>query len=192
MITYAPEVDRITIPQGLLRLFKQHMRVTFDTDDQIIVWKLQTAIDLIERLTQFHIFKRTAEWTPTLQASTVSPFYPFEAGTLGYPLPARPITAWTAADENDVDITADFTIMGGDPIDPASRAYLTTTTTATNPIVALTIGYAYPMDMPPSLVDVAMKIAAYLYEFREQQNVPGVDVVGYSNSLLSGFWMPRC
>jgi len=46
--------------------------------------------------------------------------------------------------------------------------------------------------MPPSLIDIVLRIAAYLYEWREVQNVPGVDNVGYANSLLTGFWVPRC
>jgi hypothetical protein len=181
-------IDRTTLPWSLLPLAKAHMRVTFDDDDQIIVFKLQHAIDLFERLTQFSVFKATYQWGPTLATGVEG----LEANTLGALVPLNRASSFTAKDEHAVDITAQYLLTGASGLDPISPQYLTTVVGGVSPSVTLTAGYAYPSEMPPSLIDIVLRIASYLYEWREVQNVPGVDNVAYANSLLSGFWVPRC
>lgn len=192
MISYGAGINRYKIPWQLLTLAKQHMRVTFADDDQIIVWKLTTAIDQIERQTGHFMFERTATWTPTLVTHDYPAAYNIPAGTIGLAIPVGPVASFIALDPSDVDVSSDFLIYGQDPIDPAARAYLTTTTALTTPKVTLTLGYPEASDIPPGLVDLVLKVAAYLYEFREQQNMPGMDGSSYSNTLISGFWRPRC
>ena len=184
--------NRVQLPQELLSLAKDHMRVTFDDDDRIIVHKLAHAIDLFEKLTQFTVFATEWTWEPgALPAAPTD--LGLEAGSVALPVPVVRVGSFTAKDEADADVTGTYYLTGDtdpDSISPQSLAAASGSTT--QPTVTLKAGYAAAGEMPPMIVDIILRIVAYLYEFREVQNVPGVDNVAYANSLLAHYWVPRC
>jgi len=185
-------VDRRTIPQELLSLAKDHMRVTEPDDDRIIVHKLAASIDIIERLTGFGIFRAEWEWTPgTLGAADTALGLP--SGSVAEAFPVLRVGEWSAKDDADVDISDDYTVIGdGDP-EAITPQYLSAAASSdVEPIVGAVTGFATASDVPPMILDTILRLTAYLFEFREIQNVPGVDNVAYANSLITHWWVPRC
>lgn len=180
-------IDRITLPQAMLPLTKLHMRVNFDDDDQIIVHKLAHAINLFEMLTQFSVSKATYTWTPGIVAPLDADGLPVDAGRC----PVMRVGSFTAKD-GATDISSQYSIYGDTMPDSIAPQYLIGPSGSNiSPSVSLTVGYPTIGDMPPSIIDIAMRIAGYLYEWREVQNVPGIDGVAYANSLLTNWWIPR-
>lgn len=180
-------VDRVTLPQAMLTLAKLQMRVTFDDDDQLIVHKLAHAINLFETLTQFAVSKAIYTWTPGAMTPLSSDGLPTDSGLI----PVMRVSSFTAKDAANVDVTTQLALYGDTLPHSIAPQYLTGPSTIT-PTVSLTVGYAQLADVPPMIIDIVMRIAAYLYEWREVQNVPGVDGVAYANSLLTNYWIPRC
>jgi hypothetical protein len=181
-------IDRITLPQAMLPLTKAHLRVSFDDDDQIIVHKLTSAISLFEMLTQFSVSQAVYAWTPGIVAPLDSTGLPADAGKL----PVMRVGSFTAKDSVNVDVTPQYSIYGDTLPDSIAPQYLIGPSGSNSgPTVSLTVGFPTMGDMPPTIIDIAMRIAGYLYEWREVQNVPGVDGVAYANSLLTNWWIPR-
>lgn len=181
-------IDRVTLPQAMLTLAKLHMRVTFDDDDQIIVHKLSHAINLFELLTQFSVSKAVYTWTPGVIGGLDSLGAPVETAKC----PVMRVGSFTAKDDAQVDISANYELYGDTMPDSIAPQYLLGPSGSNvSPTVSLTVGYPTLGDMPPTIVDIAMRIAGYLYEWREVQNVPGIDGVAYANSLLTNWWIPR-
>jgi uncharacterized phiE125 gp8 family phage protein len=173
-------IDRTTLPQAMLSLAKQQMRVDHDEDDQIIVHKLAHAINLVELVTSFSVSKAVWTWTPGVLNGESEQ------------IPVMRVSSWTAKDGNGVDITSSYALEGDINPDSIALQYLTGPTGSTvEPTVTLNTGFATLNDMPPAMLDVILRIAAYLYEWREIQNIPGVDGVAYANSLITNWWIPR-
>lgn len=184
-------IDRTTLPWSLLRLAKANMRITFDDDDQIIVHKLSHAIDLFERLSGFSVFRAQYDWAPgTLEAAPEA--LGLTAGSVAGLLPVRRASAWQAYDSGAVEITSQLGLWGDSNPDSIGEQYLTGASGAAAANVKLTVGYRYASELPPGIIDIVLRIASYLFEWREVQNVPGVDSVAYANSLMTGYWVPRC
>ena len=184
--------NRVQLPQELLSLAKAQMRVTFDEDDRIIVHKLAHAIDLFEKLTMFSVFPAEWSWMPDGWAAAPTDLG-LETGWLALPCPVVRVASFSAKDEADANTTGDYTLTGYTDPDSISPQYLGTAASPSGgSIITLNVGYAAAGEMPPTIIDIVLRIVAYLYEFREVQNVPGVDNVAYANSLLAHYWIPRC
>lgn len=183
-------IDRVQIPWELLSLAKDHMRNQWEDDDRIIVHKLTHAIDLFEKLTQFRVFLSTWEWLPGQLPAAPPPDLP--VGAVASLIPVCRVSTWSAKDGDGGDITASFALWGDSDPDSIAAQYLTAASNGIEPTVALTAGYAAAAEMSPMITDIVLRVATYLCEFREVQNVPGIDGVAYCNSLLSNWWIPRC
>jgi hypothetical protein len=139
-------------------------------------------------LTQFSVSKAVYAWTPGVVAGLDSSGMPVDAGKL----PVMRVSGFTAMD-GITNVTANYAIYGDTLPDSIAPQYLYgTASSSASPNVALTVGYPTMNDMPPMILDIVMRIAGYLFEWREVQNVPGVDGVAYANSILTNWWIPRC
>jgi uncharacterized phiE125 gp8 family phage protein len=176
-------VDRTTIPTALLPTFKAHCRVEFTRDDEYLTQALKRAFDVFERLTQFHVFGVSYNWTPDWPLS----------GKLELPL--QPVAKFVVTDADGNDISDDFEIVGVSGSDRMALQFLQPVAGASWPAagasVQLDIGYADPDDLPPGILDITFRIGSFLYENREMAVIGGVDVMPYANSLLTGYWVPR-
>jgi hypothetical protein len=171
-------IDRVTLPQALLSLTKLQLRVDYDSEDELIIHKLAHAINLFENISGFGVSKAVWTWTPGPVSDAIL-------------VPVMRVSAFTAKD-GVTDISANYTLSGDIHPEAISEQYFSGPSGSTvAPTVSLTTGFATSADLPPSITDVVMRIAAYLFEWREVQNVPGVDGVPYANSLLTNWWVPR-
>jgi hypothetical protein len=116
---------------------------------------------------------------------------PGAVGDDGTQIPVMRVSTFTVKD-GATDITASYSLDGDLNPDSIAPQYLTGPAGSTvAPSVSLTTGFASMADMPPSMLDIILRLAAYLYEWREVQNIPGVDGVPYANSLITNWWIPR-
>jgi hypothetical protein len=190
-------VNRVMLPQELLSLAKQHMRVDFDDDDQVIVHKLANAIATFERLTGFGVFPATWTWVPeTSDYATPPDPAPSNMiqGGLWATVPVMRVGAWSAVDSGNINVTSSYALHGSSGFESVDPQYLYGTVARTSSGLTTTLSTGYDaLDLvPPDITDIVLRIAGYLYEYREVQQVPGVDGVAYANTLLAGYWVPRC
>jgi hypothetical protein len=178
-------VDRTTLPAALLPTFKTHCRVEFTRDDQYLTQALQKAIDIFERLTEFHVFAVSYNWTPDWPTGS--------SGKLE--LPMQPFNDFAVTDAEDADISSDYEIVGEVGTERMARQWLQPVSGASWPAagawVQLDIGYKTVENIPPGIVDITFRIGSFLYENREMTAIGGVDVMPYANSFLTGYWVPR-
>lgn len=166
-------VDRTTLPGEMLAIAKTHMRVTFADDDAYIELCLSRAIDLYERHSGRLAFETVALWETPYSAQRLI-------------VPVIPVQSFTASDSEGNDVTAEYRIrsdyferVDGQPV-PAGLS------------VTLQCGYAAYADMPPSPVDIALRISAHFYENRESVTSYTLEQVPqWMNDLLLGNWIPR-
>jgi hypothetical protein len=188
-------IDRTTLPAALLPLAKQQMRVTFTDDDSLITFKLQHAIDLFERLTGYAVYRASWTWAPGTDEWIKPETAPADlTGSSWAPVPVMRTTAFAVKDSSNVDVSASFAVSGLGSVDSIAPqyAYPKVTGATAAPIFTLTAGFVDQATIAPSIVDIIIRIAAWLYEYREVQNVPGIDNVPYANSLITTWWAPRC
>lgn len=204
-------LDAMALPTEMLPLAKSHMRVLFSDDDDYITRLLSGTIDLFERLTGFWVTASTITWVPDdsaggngsgggglLWGSCVS----CEAGICSSDgaspeLPFGPANAVTAKDKDGVDVSGNYLILGNQGTGQYTPQRLGMKQTGlvdqTAPIdFTFTVGFADLDALPPSLLNLILRMTAWLYEQREMAAMEGVDVMPYANSLLSGWWVPRC
>lgn len=101
-------------------------------------------------------------------------------------LPVVPVETFVAADAAGNDVTPEYRIRGdfferkdGAPV-PAGLS------------ITLTAGYAAMADLPPSVIDISFRVAAFYYENRESITSYGLEQVPqWINDLLLGNWVPR-
>lgn len=180
--------DRAALTEELLPLFKSHVRVEFDRDDDYLELVLSRAIDLFERLTEFRVFAAVYAWTPDFMVPGGQP----------EPFPIIPVGAWDAfAADGTTNIKDQFKFFGVTGIDnqvtPQLIQFLAGNTWAAGNAIEITVGFATMAELPPGVIDCAFRIGAHMYENREITSLTGVDQMnpGYFNSLLGGFWQPR-
>lgn len=192
-------IDRDTLSAALLPLAKSQMRVDFTRDDAYITSICSRAVDFFEKITELSVFPAEYDWTLT-DLPIVLPSWNRYAGSspqTGWKVPVQPISAWVATDAADDDVTADFTLWGQTTGDTFQQVFLGYTGTALagqayfgDFTISLQTGYD---DLPPpSMQDAILRMAAWLYENREMAGMPGTDMMSYFNTVLAGFWVPRC
>lgn len=177
-------VDRTTIPTALLTAFKTHCRVEFARDDQYLTQALVRALDVFERLTEFHVFSVTYDWHPDWPAG----------GTEKIEIPMQPVEDFVVNDADGNDISADYEIVGVIDSDQMARQWLQPVSGASWPtagMVKLDLGYSDAASLPPGITDIGFRVGAFLYENREMAAITAVDVMAYANSFISGYWVPR-
>jgi hypothetical protein len=206
--------DKTTIPTDLLDLMKSHSRVDFSDDDTYLESTLARAIQLIERTTAFAIAPATWLYDPVAYAlyagvcpggaegsnrcasgCTILGF----ADQPGWQLPVGPVSGFTAIlspDDGtaDQDVTALLSLAGTSDPSQYQRQWLVINAGASlvpgTLKVTLTTGFASGAVVEPSIEDIILRLAAYLYENREFASLPGFDIEVYANSLTTGLWRP--
>ncbi|RDL51847.1 hypothetical protein BLJAPNOD_02993 [Ensifer sp. M14] len=174
-------VDRTTLPDEMLPMFKTHCRVTFADDDAYLTLCLMRSIDLFERHAGWFVFGNTTVWVPLVTATTTR-----------VALPVQPVSSFTVSLDS-VDISDEYRMLRG--------------STATTPWFlerkdggvipaglenTLTAGYADMASLPPSVIDISFRVAAFYYEARESVTSYSVEQVPqWMNDLLLGNWVPR-
>ncbi|WP_376742125.1 hypothetical protein [Ensifer canadensis] len=167
-------IDRATLPGELLPIAKTHMRVSYNDDDAYIQLCLQRAIDLFERHSGRCVFETVAFWEPVRSAQRLL-------------LPLIPVQSFTAADATGNDVTNEYEIKGGDYFQRKDGAPV-----PAGMMITLTCGFAAMADLPPSPVDITLRVSAYFYENRESVTSYGLEQVPqWMNDLLLGNWVPR-
>lgn len=166
-------IDRQTLPDEMLPMFKTHCRVSFPDDDQYLQLCLIRAIDLAERHWGSFVFGTVVLWTTSYSAQRRQ-------------VPVVPVMSFTASDAEGNDVTAEYRIrsdyferLDGQPV-PAGLS------------VTLQCGYDAYADMPPSAIDVSFRVGAHFYENREAVTSYSLDAVPmWLTDLLLGNWVPR-
>lgn len=175
-------IDRTALASELLPLFKSHCRVEFSRDDDYLKSALTRALDIFERLTEFHVFAASFVWSlPSGVAGSVE-------------VPLQPIDDFVVTDQDGGDVSADFELVGTVGTDQMARQWLQPVAGASWPslaVVTLATGYETGADLPPGILDICFRIGAFLYENREMVSIGGVDVAPYANSLITAYWVPR-
>lgn len=177
-------VDYTALPDAMLAIAKQHMRVDFPDDDEIIKRYLASAIAHVELVAGWRIFGTAVAWFPTLSATAYS-----------YQTPVQPCSAFTVMLTDpppDTDISADFVLVADSPILPTWLMHKDKSPFPSPIAMTLTAGYADPDALPPNVSDVILRIASALYENRESVTQPSLAQMPFwMNDLIVGIWIPR-
>jgi hypothetical protein len=214
--------DAAALPTDLLDTVKAHCRVDFSDDDSYLESATGRAIGLIERTTSFAIAPAIWTWTPAgpVPGSSWPGATPGgEGGNIctcclagwqdsqGWRVPVCPVTSFSASLAPSgggaaVDVSAALEIAG--VIDPSQfeRQWLVLVSGASidpgQVTVTLNAGFADEAAMPPGVLDIVLRMTAYLYEMREWEAIPGFDtintrqVAAYAASISTGLWIPAC
>lgn len=185
MIDYAiTTVDYGSLPAALLPIAKQHMRVDFTEDDQIITRYIAAAIQHLEQFSGWRIFAANVVWFPVITATAI--YYQTPVA------PVREPVVKLTDPPPATDISADFILVQDSLVKPA---YLVRKDQQPFPApldITLQAGYLLPDDIPPMIGDLILRIAGTYYENRESVTT-GLDQMPFwMNDLLSGIWVPRC
>jgi uncharacterized phiE125 gp8 family phage protein len=184
-------IDRTTLPAALLPTVKDHCRVTFADDDNILKVYTSVAVAQLEKVWGFPMYAVSGVWlpeVPTLVADMPDGVPPYKL-----PTPITPASSFTSKDADGVDNTAAFRLINKGQIELPN--YLATVNGSTFPAgveVALVGGYAAEADMPPEALGAVLQVTARLYEFRENVQSFSVNLMPmWLNDLLVGLWQPR-
>jgi hypothetical protein len=176
------------LPDALLVLAKQHMRVDHSQDDEQVRYAVQRAITTLQDKNEVCINPTVVSWRPDSAD--------FANGAAN--IPVRPVQSFTAtADPDATDVAADYSValkwesIHGIQIQVLTGAY------AAGLALTLTCGAKTlpPPDtaagaLPPSVLDKILRLAAHLFEHREIL-VPGREFVAPDLALDATLWMPR-
>lgn len=177
-------VDYTALPAALLNIAKQHMRVDFTDDDDIIKRYLASAIAHVELVSGWRIFGTTVSWFPTLNATAYA-----------YRTPLAPVASFTVMLDEPApptDISNQFAIITDTPVTPSWLSKKDKTAFPTPLTMTLVLGYSDATKLPPNMSDVILRIAASLYENREAVSQPSLtEVPFWMNDLIVGLWIPR-
>lgn len=181
---YVSEVDRATLPDAMLPMFKTHCRVTFADDDDYLKLCLKRSLDLFERHAGWFVFGSTVEWQPVNLPSV---------GVTRLPLPVQPVTTFVVLDSAAIDVSIDYRIRPGSSATlPSFLERKDGAVIPTGLNITLTAGYADIDTLPPSVVDISFRVGAHYYENRESVTSYSLDEVPqWMNDLLLGNWIPR-
>lgn len=180
------------LPVDLLDIAKQHMRVDFTDDDELIKGFVGASIDFFEVFSGLSIFDTEAIWTP-------NEYDRWEDGGQRVRCPIQPVRSWTATDADDTDVSANYRISGTSfGSGRAAGSYLSlkqgfsTVLVGTGISFAITAGYDDKGKIPPSMLNIILRSAARLYEDRESTTDDALkDVPDWFFELMAGNWVPR-
>jgi hypothetical protein len=176
------------LPDALLILAKQHMRVEHNSDDESVRYALQRAIGKFQAVNEVCLNQTVITWRPDSAD--------FCDGAAN--IPVRPVQSFTAtADPDATDVAANYSValkwdsVHGVPIQVLVGAH------ADGLALALTCGARTfpPPDtaagaLPPDVLDVVLRHAAHLYEHREIL-IPGREYVAPDLAMDASWWAPR-
>lgn len=177
-------VDYAALPAALLDIAKQHMRVDFTDDDDLIERYLASAIAHVELVSGWRIFPTIVSWFPTLISTAYA-----------YRTPLGPVASFLVMLDEPApptDISNQFAIITDTPVTPSWLSKKDKTAFPTPITMTLNVGYTDADKLPPNMSDVILRIAASLYENRETVSQPSLTQVPFwMNDLIVGLWIPR-
>lgn len=177
-------IDYAALPEAMLPIAKEHLRVDFLDDDEIIKRYLASAIAHIEHVSGWRIFGTGVDWFPTIDTTAYA-----------YRTPVAPCSGFTVVLTDpppDTDISADFALVADTPMQPTWLMHKDKTPFPTPVTMTLTAGYADPDLLPPNVSDVILRITGTLYEARESVTNPAFyQIPFWMNDLIVGLWIPR-
>ena len=169
-------LDRDALPDALLSIAKQQIRVDGTHDDAFILSVLQRAIGRFEQVNGVSLNVATFEWHAER--------WEFCDGRAS--VPVTPVTEFTAA-VGATDVSASYTIttdsVFGVPILYLNGAW------QTGLVLTLETGFT-ETTLPAPLLDVVLRNAAHLYEHREIL-IPGSEFVAPDLAIDATWWLPR-
>lgn len=196
MPSITPRLERINysdaaIVDALLPAFLAQSRITDPADESEARSVLGRAINFVEIRSGIVIASATFLWVPIYLGS------PYQVNHL--PIPVRGTTSFIAEREG-VDVSDQYWITGN-ALNDYSAMYLSREGgfyAGDNFI--LEAGFqrnydpALPIPTAPALVDVILRYAAYLWEFREAATLGQAANLtpDWFNESIAIFWVPRC
>jgi uncharacterized phiE125 gp8 family phage protein len=178
--SYSMTPDWTTLPAALLPTAKQHMRVDFTDDDEIITNYLQFAISYFENQTGLAVFGSTVAWLPNVAT-----------GASQYQCPAQPVSSFVVTSET-VDVSSEYALQSASPIEPVWLVKSDGTAWPADAAVDLVVGFTAAAQIRPSVLGDILRIAASLYEHRESISTLSLEHVPFwMNDLLTAHWIPR-
>jgi hypothetical protein len=172
-------VDRSSLPDAMLDMTKEHLRVDFPDDDNSIKLYLAWAIAYVQNFTGLQVFGANVAFKPA-------------GGTYRCECPVKPVgKTFTAADAVG-DVTADYLLTTASLTESAWLSRVDSGLVPAGVTFALVTGYEDPEEMDPALHGNITRIAATLYLNRESISSLSLDQVPFwMNDMLSGLWIPR-
>lgn len=182
----------VTAPAGLpvtLAEAKEHMRVTFSEDDDLITIYLNSAIALVEQILQRKLISQT--WKMFLDS------WPGQIKVLFGDLQSVTHIKYTDTDETettfaDTNYDVDVNSIPGRILLKEAKTWPTVTLNATNPVeIQFVTGYGdASTDIPPDIRGAILLTVAHFYENREPVLVSDIklmtveDIPWTANTLL--------
>lgn len=184
MLWQVTNIDRTTLVAALLPTVKDHCRVTFADDDNIIKTYTSVAVGQLEQVWGFQIFGLDGTWKPEL---------PSLAPLDRLVTPVSPAASFTSVDADGADNTAAFELLNKGMVNATN--WLATTDGSDFPagvVVSLKAGFVAPDEMPPEALGAILQVTSRLYEYRENIQSFSVNLIPmWMNELLVGLWQPR-
>ena len=170
-------IDYDKLPDALLMIAKQQIRIDGQYEDAFVLSVLKRAIGRFENENGAMLNKATWEWMPGQ----------WEFCSNRARVPVTPVTSFSAALADDTDVTANYTIstdsVTGVPILYLNGAY------ASGVVLTLQTGFT-DETLPPSALDVVLRTAAHLHEHREIL-IPGTEFVAPDLARDATWWVPH-
>lgn len=177
--------DYTTLPGVLLDDFKAWIRVDHADDDAAISSTLARAISQLER--QFAVSIHPRVWTETITELGAA-FYLQEPPV---PVPLRGIVNFTAF-RGGVLVPDEYKLLRDYRAYPFGPVFLTGPFLVDDDL-GFQVGFGIgPFQMPPDLMDVVFRYAAFMWENREsgaERNLS--EMPDWVDRAWSGFWVPR-
>lgn len=158
-------------------LFKEHLRILHDLEDDLIMLYLTGAIDAIENYASRDIFLTQYEVYYT------KPDYRTPSNLMGWFCGKWDIAAISIVNSAGVDITDQFTIdkLHG-MVYPHPRGHK----------ITFFSGFNGVSEMPPNLVNIIFRYGAHLYENRESVRVgTPKNLPDWVEFALASIWVPN-
>lgn len=169
-------LDQDALPDALLAIAKQQMRIDGIYDDAFILSLLQRALGKFEQVNGVALNPATFVWIPD-QARFC------ENRTS---VPVTPVSAFVAK-VGATDVSASYTIttdsVFGVPILYLNGAW------QTGLALTLTAGFTQAT-LPPPVLDAVLRVTAHLHEHREIL-IPDAEFVAPDFATDSTWWVPR-
>jgi len=170
-------IDYDKLPDALLIVARQHMRIDGNYEDAFLLSVLKRAINRFENKNGALLNKSTWQWTPDQ--------WEFCNGSAR--VPVTPVTSFTATLADDTDLTSSYTITT-DSVVGVPILYLNGTY-ASGVVLTLETGFT-DETLPPSVLDDVLRSAAHLHEHREIL-IPGTEFVAPDLAQDASWWVPR-
>jgi hypothetical protein len=170
--------DKTTLTDEMFDLFKEHLRILHDVEDETIRLYLAAAIEGIStfgsndiNLTQYEVFY------------PYMPDYNVPSTLFGWYCGKWAVSDVEIYSEVGMDVTGDYTIdfeHGMIYPHPLSNK------------VSFKVGYATGADVPPHLKTIIFRYGAHLFENRESVRVGEPKLIpDWVNYALASIWKPR-